>query len=865
MSPKAKTHPATEGSLVSDSELPVIAKKRASTATKRTSKTTTAKKMTTKKATTTKATPSTGRGRKKAEVLPPEIPPTPWKPGKGVPLVIVESPAKAKTIKKLLGEDLLVLASKGHIRDLPERTLGVDLKESFKPQYQVMSDKIDTVEDLRKAAQKASKVYLAPDPDREGEAIAWHIAYLLGLPEQEANRIEFHEITRSAIQHALDTPRPINLPKVNAQQARRVLDRLVGYKLSPLLWQKVTKGLSAGRVQSVAVRLLCDREAEIEAFVIEEYWSIHGVFSAQSPQSASASTKEVSFEADLVKLKGKKPHIPTGEVADALLDAFEHAVKQQAPEVVSRQVKEVQKSPPPPYITSTLQRDASNRLGYPVKKTMQVAQKLYEGVDIGHTVTGLITYMRTDSTRVADEAQKATLEWVSSHYGKEYLPPKPRHFAQKKGNVQDAHEAIRPTDVSRTPEMMRPHLNDEQWRLYTLIWQRFVASQMAVAKLLRTSLELLIQAEDALFRASHQAIAFPGYLKVYQRSKANTQQGQDADEALSHEEKPSSQSHEDDDDRLSDMPLPELAKGHPCPMRSITSKQHFTEPPPRYNEASLVKVMEELGIGRPSTYAPTIATIQDRGYANKEGKTLIPTELGKTVNKLLVAHFPTIVDTHFTAQMEGHLDAVEEAHQPWQELIRSFYEPFELTLKKASAEVEKVQVFIEGENCDLCGSPMVLKTSRFGKKFLGCSAYPTCSSIRPLTKDQKAAPPDRPTEERCEKCSGPMVIRYGPYGDYFACLDTACGHKQKMVVKTGVKCPSCDAGELVQKKSRYGKIFYSCNQYPTCTYAVWQKPIEKTCPQCQHPVMVEKVLKKGTFHACPQKECGHQELVEALT
>lgn len=788
---------------------------------------------------TSKATPTKTTTRKTTTKAPasttPKVSRRATGGGSGT-LIIVESPAKAKTIKKLLGDLYQVVASKGHIRDLPEKKLGVDLKNNFAPEYTVMPDKAGTVSELQQAARFASRVYLAPDPDREGEAIAWHIAHLLNLPETEALRIEFHEITRQAIEHAIEHPRPINLSKVNAQQARRVLDRLVGYKLSPLLWQKVTKGLSAGRVQSVAVRLLCDREAEIEAFVTQEYWTVHGLFGAQDPNTGKLAT----FEADLVKVKGKKPDLTDEAGTMALLAAIRSSVATHPPTVLKLQQKDHHKNPAPPYITSTLQRDASNKLGYPVKKTMQIAQKLYEGIDIGGGPTGLITYMRTDSTRVADEAQQDCLAFIRDQYGAPYVPDKPRHYAQKKGNVQDAHEAIRPTSVRRTPQSLRSVLTDEQFRIYQLVWNRFVASQMAGAVMLRTTLDLECPGAEAMFRASHQAITFPGYLTVYQV------EAQDDTEALA-----------DEDGKISNTPLPKLAPGSHCTLNDVQGKQHFTEPPPRYNEASLVKTMEELSIGRPSTYAPTIATIQDRGYVKKEGKALFPTELGKTVNKLLMEHFTDIVDTHFTAQMENRLDAIEEHHTPWQTLIQEFYEPFAATLKKASTEMGKVNVIIDNETCDKCGKPMALKTSRFGKQFLGCTGYPECSNIRPLTKDQKAAPPDRPTEQRCEKCNGEMVIRYGPYGDYFACLDEACKHKQKIVVKTGVGCPQCNKGELVQRKSRYGKLFYSCNQYPECAFAVWNKPIDARCPECSS-LLVEKSLKKGNFHACSSKECKYQ-------
>lgn len=734
---------------------------------------------------------------------------------KGKSLVIVESPAKAKTIKKILGPNFQIKASVGHIRDLPEKKLGVDVEHDFEPMYEVMPKKADVVSDLQEAANQCEMVYLAPDPDREGEAIAWHIYSLLNKPDSQIRRIEFHEITKNAILEAINHPREIDLSRVNAQQARRVLDRLVGYKLSPLLWKKVTKGLSAGRVQSVAVRLICEREAEIDAFVPEEYWSIHCDLGVPEVKGAV-------LKADLSKVDGKKAEIGNQEEADRIVKILNSA----SYEVASVTERESRRNPVAPFITSTLQREASTRYGYPVKKTMQIAQKLYEGLDLGSEgPVGLITYMRTDSTRISEEAQTAAREYIVDKFGKEFVPETPREYLKKGKNVQDAHEAIRPTAVERTPDSLKAKLTDEQYRIYRTIWERFVASQMESARIKTKSVE--IAAGPCTLRVSHSKIVFLGYMAVYRTEEDETPEG---------------------------AVIPDLKKGDKLNLVKVNPKQHFTEPPPRFTEASLVKTLEELGIGRPSTYAPTIATVQDRGYVRKEEKALAPTELGKVVNKLLVEHFKDIVDVNFTAMLENKLDEIADENLRWQGVVREFYEPFEATLKKASQEMEKVHVLIDNEMCGECGKPMALKTSRWGSQFLGCTGYPECKTTRPLTKDQKPVPEDRPSEEICEACQGPMVIRYGRYGDYLACVKEECKAKRPIVIKTGVQCPQCEKGEIVQRKSFRGKIFFGCNTYPACNFAVWNKPTGEKCPECSS-LLVEKVLKKGTFHACSSKEC----------
>jgi DNA topoisomerase-1 len=740
----------------------------------------------------------------------------------GKSLVIVESPAKAKTIKKILGSSFEIKASVGHIRDLPQKTLGVDVKKNYEPVYEIMQGKQKVVDELNKAAQEADNIYLAPDPDREGEAIAWHIASILNLPENKVFRIEFNEITKTAIQEAVKNPRAIDMKRVDAQQARRILDRLVGYKISPILWEKVGKGLSAGRVQSVAVRLICDRESEIEAFDAKEYWTIDAEFA-----KAKSST---SFMSELTKYNGEKIEINNGDEAQKILDVLSKDNVEF--KVTKTAVKETKRKPQAPFITSTLQREASTRLGYSVKKTMQVAQKLYEGIELGASgPVGLITYMRTDSTRIADEAKEAAKEFIVNHYGKNYYPDSPRDYAKKGKNTQDAHEAVRPTYIDKTPESVKQYLSNEQYRLYKLIWDRFIASQMESANVKTISAE--ISAENYTFRASSSKLTFDGFLIVY----------------------------DDGEDTEKSKAIPDLEKGDIVKLRNLDPKQHFTQPPPRYSEATLVKALEELGIGRPSTYAPTIATIQDRGYVIKEEKALAPTALGKTVNTMLVKHFANIVDVNFTADMESKLDDIAENDVVWQKVIGDFYTPFSDVLKKAKEEMEKVQILTE-QMCTNCGKPMALKTSRFGSQFLGCSGYPECKTTMPLTKDQKPVPEDRPSEETCEKCNSPMVIRYGPYGDYLACTNQECKSKKRFEKKTGVRCPQegCE-GEIIQKKSRYGKIFYGCNKYPNCNFALWNEPNGEKCPECKS-MLVNKYLKKGNKVACSSKECKYERALE---
>lgn len=768
-------------------------------------------------------------------------------------LVIVESPAKAKTIVKILGKDYQVKFSKGHVRDLPRNKLGVNVRKNFEPQYEVPKDKEGIVKELRELASSVDKVYLAPDPDREGEAIAWHLSELLELPRKKLMRVAFNEITKDAVIAAIKTPRPIDRRLVDAQQARRVLDRLVGYKISPLLWRKVN-GRSAGRVQSVAVRLICEREQEVQDFKPQEYWSIKAELSkARSKQT---------FIAPLYKYKGKRV-IAASEKASANSMIIDNATK--AKQIVkavededfvvsSIAEKSSQRQPQPPFITSTMQRDAATQLGYTVKKTMMVAQSLYEGVELGKEgPVGLITYMRTDSTRISQQAQDETLKYIASRYGKKFCPSKPRVYARKAKGVQDAHEAIRPSYVENTPETIRKYLSNDQYKLYKLIWERYVASQMSGAELLTRTAE--VTAGDAVFRASATEVTFAGFMLVYSRTYKTAEGGEE------------NGSNEDgESEEVGTLPE-ELSKGDKLKLKELHKNQHFTQPPPRYNEASLVKALEELGIGRPSTYMPTVNTIVDRKYVEKQGKTLIPTKLGQAVNLLLVEHFGSIVDFGFTAEMENKLDQIEEDKIDWHGMLKDFYQPFAETLKKAEENMNKI-VILSDHMCPTCGQQMAIRSSRFGQ-FLGCTGYPECKTKIALTKDGQPVPPDRPSDEKCKTCGSPMIIRYGRYGDYLTCSSETCNEQRAILKLTGVACPrkGCD-GQIVEKKSRRGKVFYGCSNYSSnkCESAYWYPPVisggpkgSNRCPEC-NSILVFKTLKRGDQIACPKKECTFAEL-----
>ncbi|WP_339196570.1 type I DNA topoisomerase [Aeribacillus sp. FSL k6-2211] len=684
-------------------------------------------------------------------------------------LVIVESPAKAKTIEKYLGKKYTVKASMGHVRDLPKSQMGVDIEHNFQPKYITIRGKGPVLKELKNAAKKAKKVFLAADPDREGEAIAWHLAQSLDIDIQSDCRVVFNEITKDAIKDSFKSPRAINMDLVDAQQARRVLDRLVGYNISPILWKKVKKGLSAGRVQSVAVRLIIDRENEIKHFKPEEYWTINGDFLKGTE----------SFEAAFWGVEGKKKELKT-----------EEDVKQVLQKVIGNEFtvtkvtkKERRRNPAPPFTTSSLQQEAARKLNFRAKKTMMVAQQLYEGIDLGKEGTvGLITYMRTDSTRISDTAKSEAISYIEKMFGSEYAQAKTRG-SQKSGNVQDAHEAIRPTSAFRNPDGIKDFLTKDQYKLYKLIWERFIASQMSPAVMDTMSVDL--ENNGVIFRANGSKIKFHGFMKVYV-------EGTDDQE-------------EDKSNRL----LPDLQEGDKIFSKDLKPEQHFTQPPPRYTEARLVKTLEELGIGRPSTYAPTLDTIQRRGYVALENKRFVPTELGQIVHELMMEFFPEILDVEFTAKMEHDLDDIEEGKVNWVKIIDEFYHDFSKNVKKAENEMEKVEIKDEyaGVKCEKCGSEMVYKMGRYGK-FLACSNFPDCRNTKPILKE------------------------------------------------IGLKCPKCHEGNIVERKSKRRRVFYGCDRYPECDFISWEKPVERKCPKCGE-ILVEKRLKKGVQVQC--SSCDYKE------
>ncbi|HEY3346582.1 MAG TPA: type I DNA topoisomerase, partial [Nitrospirota bacterium] len=748
-------------------------------------------------------------------------------------LVIVESPAKAKTINKYLGTDFVVKASVGHVRDLPSNKLAVDIANNFQPEYEIIKGKSKVMTELKKAAKEADKVYLAPDPDREGEAIAWHVAEELKVPKNKLYRVLFNEITKKAILEAMEKPGKIDLDKVNAQQARRVLDRLVGYQVSPLLWKKVKRGLSAGRVQSVAVRLVCEREKEVLEFVPVEYWSVTAHLNAETPPP---------FTAKLQKESGKKLEIKTGETADGIL-AY---IKGQPFIVKKIDKKEKKQNPVPPFTTSKLQQEAARKLRFAAKRTMMVAQQLYEGLETGKEgAVGLITYMRTDSTRVSKEAVEEVREYIGNKYGKEYLPAKPPVYAVAKA-AQEAHEAVRPTSLDREPDSMAKFLDKDQLALYRLIWNRFVASQMTQAVLDQTGVD--IEAGKYSFRATGQVIKFKGFMAVYL-------EGKDEEKA------------EDEDDSGEGVNLPALRVGDLLKVEKIVPKQHFTQPPPRFTEASLVKELEEKGIGRPSTYAAIMSTIVDREYVEKKQTSFYPTELGMIVNDLLVASFPDVFDVAFTARMEDELDSVEEGKTEWVHAVRDFYTPFEKALATAQDAMRNVKREETPTDivCDKCGKMMVIKWGRNGK-FLACPGYPECKNTREIPGSEaeananaKAAQEPEVTDEKCPKCGSPMVIKSGRFGKFLAC-SAYPGCKTTKPISLGVDCPKCGKGFLSERRTKGGKPFYGCSKYPDCDFASWDKPIPKKCPDCGGNYLIEKYSKKdGTRILCPNKECSYKE------
>jgi DNA topoisomerase-1 len=798
-------------------------------------------------------------------------------------LVIVESPAKAKTINKYLGKQFVVKASLGHIKDLPKKDLAVDVDHDFQPRYEVIEGKKKLINELKQTAKKVEDVYLAADPDREGEAICYHLQEELGNGNKKNGpriyRVMFNEITKKAVEKAFEKPGQVNINLVDAQQARRVLDRLVGYKISPLLWDKVRRGLSAGRVQTVALRLIVEREREIRAFEKREYWTIDVELQAKKPTPL--------LLARLIRLNEAAAEIGNQQGADeiiAQLDGANYVVQ-------SVGTREKKRNPVAPFITSTLQQESSRKLRFSVKRTMMLAQRLYEGIEIGKEgAVGLITYMRTDSTRISDDAIRDVRQYVAERYGKEFLPESANIFKSKK-DAQDAHEAIRPTSMAFAPDLVEKYLAEDEFKLYSLIWKRFVASQMMPALYDQTTIDVSAKGKngiDYLFRATGSVLKFEGFLKVYQEGK---DQADEDDEELKHR-------------------LPVVAEGEVLRFREIKPEQHFTEPPPRYNEATLVKKLESDGVGRPSTYASILSTIQEREYVKKEGGRFHPTELGMVVTDLLLQSFDDIFDVKYTARMEEELDDIEEGKLDWREAMADFYGKFVRDLEHAEEhmtdikrmekpidetcpkcgkglvikwgkhgsfiactgypectytreltvdlpDIDKADLSEQGdeEYCENCGRPMVLKKGRFGT-FYACTGYPDCKTTKPIGGQQKK--PDQPLDEKCPNCGNNLVLKTGRYGEFTACSNyPTCKYvKQKTI---GVKCPECSEGEIVERRSKRGKTFYGCSRYPDCNFVAWGKPVAEKCPECGSPYMIEKWLKAGPVWQCPNNECKHKQ------
>ncbi|HJQ24057.1 MAG TPA: type I DNA topoisomerase [Blastocatellia bacterium] len=817
-------------------------------------------------------------------------------------LVVVESPSKAKTINKYLGADYKVLASVGHVKDLPKKGIGIDFANNFEPTYEVIPGKEKVIRELKAAAKGVDTIYVATDPDREGEAIGWHIKEELegrGKGKKTVRRVLFNEITKSAIQESFRHPTDIDENLVNAQQARRLLDRIVGYQVSPLLWDKVRRGLSAGRVQSVALRLVVEREREIQAFIKTEYWTITAALAAKLPPQFDA--RLLRIEDKTVKTTDFNPTSADAAVADYGVKKNEIHIRdeQQAKDLVAdieRQrfvvaavtTKEKKRNPVPPFITSKLQQEASRKLRFPVKKAMQIAQRLYEGIDIGAEGTvGLITYMRTDSTRVADTALGEVRDYIGGQYGAEYLPERPVFYRSKKG-AQDAHEAIRPTSVMRTPDQMARYLGKDELALYKLIWQRFVASQMMPAILDQTTIDIKA-GERYLFRATGTVVKFNGFLAVYEEGK----------------------DEKDEEDEEAEHKLPKVTEGEPLQLKKLDPEQHFTEPPPRYTEATLVKALEEKGIGRPSTYASIMTVIQDREYVERKEGRFVPTELGFIVNDLLVSSFDDLFNVQYTAHMEEELDEIEEGKMQWTAALAEFYEKFTKDLATAKENMrdvkrqeiitdevcencgskmaikfgrygqflactnypeckttrdiskphddagEEVHAEAQEETCENCGRPMQMKRGRFGQ-FLACTGYPECKTTRKIQKGGKIAQPDVVLEELCPNCGKHLIIKAGRYGPFTACSNyPECKYIKKET--TGVACPEC-GGDIVVKRGRGKRSFYGCSNYPKCNFAVWDKPVARSCPECGARFMLEKVSKDGRHYLqCREEGCKHKE------
>lgn len=752
-------------------------------------------------------------------------------------LVIVESPAKSKTLVRFLGKDFDVMSTVGHIVDLPKSKIGVDVNNNFQPEYSVIKGKEKVIAELKKAAKKAETIYLAPDPDREGEAIAWHVANTLKSSKSVFKRVTFNEITASAVRQAFEHPREIDYNLVNAQQARRVLDRLVGYSVSPFLWKTIARNLSAGRVQSVALRLVCEREEEIAAFLPQEYWQIQAILANHHNDQFAASLYKID-DKTVVKAGDEsktKVVIKSRNEAEKIVGELNQA----AYTVQSITRSERTRRPLPPFITSTLQQEAAKVYGFSPKQTMTTAQKLYEGVEIGREgPTGLITYMRTDSTRVSNEALKAVREYIDKEYGERYLPPKAVQYSAKK-QAQDAHEAIRPTYMNLPPGKVKKFLTAQQLKLYTIIWNRFVASQMQPATYAVETVD--VSAGRFILRASAQKLIFDGFLKVYHDEKDPDENGNGNGNGVE--------------------TLPDLSENEKLSLIEVKPSQSFTKPPPRYSEASLVKRLEADGIGRPSTYASIISTIKDRKYVELREKKLHPTDLGVAVNRILVESFPDIFNVTFTAEMERELDLVEEGTDDWVKVLGDFYKPFSATLKDLKGREKAIKDSMTEKTdikCEECGGSMVIKWGRNGR-FLGCENYPECRSTRPLPEEEAQSK----TDQKCEKCGSDMVIKTGRFGRFLACSAyPKCRNTKPLTL--GIACPrsGCD-GQITERQTKTKRLFYGCTNYPKCNFASWDKPVNKTCPACKNPYMVEKITKtKGEYLLCP--ECKHQVREEDL-
>ncbi len=750
-------------------------------------------------------------------------------------LVIVESPSKAKTIQKYLGREYIVKASVGHIKDLPKSKLGLDPDKSFEPDYQIIPSKVKVIGELKKASALVPELFLATDPDREGEAIAWHINEELKARGKKVHRVLFNAVTKPAILEAMKNPTKLNTDLYHAQQARRVLDRLVGYKISPLLWDKVRRGISAGRVQSVALRLVVEREAEIKAFKPAEYWSMQALFSKDG----------IEFKANLFKIDAKDPKLPDRETVDLILKDVQDA----SWTVTEIEQKERSRKPSPPFITSRLQQDAARKLGFSAKKTMTLAQHLYEGVDLGDLGThGLITYMRTDSVRIEPGALQSVRDFIEKQYGKQYLPSEPNVFKSKKG-AQDAHEAIRPTSLEYDPERIKGFLDKDEFRLYQLIWNRFLASQMMPAIYDQTAIDIEGTGKSGQrfqFRQTGSVVKFDGFSVVYSETAEEGEKGEE---------------HTEDA-----IQLPELKEGASVVKKDFNPQQHFTQAPPRYTDASLIRDLEEKGIGRPSTYASILSNLQDREYMEKREARYYPSELGTVVTDLLVASFPDILNTEFTADMENQLDEIEEGKTDWKKTLGGFWKPFKKTLESAKKHMKNVkrQEVPTDVKCEKCGNTMVIKWGKLGS-FLACSNYPECKNTQDFKKDDQGKIviiPKEFTDKLCQKCGKPMVIKSGKYGKFLACSDYP-NCKFTQAITLGIPCPICKEGEIAQKQSRYRRLFYSCNRWPKCNFAVWDKPLQQPCPQCKFPILTEKITKRaGLMHKCPNKECGFIDIID---